>query len=514
MMLFMYLFRDHKVLITKKSNHKRLLFFCCPKGGFTIAIYHCSIKIISRGKGKSAVAAAAYRSGEQLINNYDGITHDYTRKSGIAYTEIMLPSHAPPDFQNRAVLWNSVEKIEKSKNSQLAREIELAIPKELNREQQISLVREYVNDNFVSAGMCADFAIHDKSDGNPHAHIMLTMRPLEQNGEWGAKSKKEYITDKNGERIKLKNGNFKTRKVDTVDWNEQSKAELWRSAWADIANKYLAENSVDERIDHRSFERQGTERIPTIHLGVTASQMERKGIATERGNINREIKTQNKILAEIKAKISALKNWLADLFRQKKDIASPSAEPNPIEIVLQMQGQKQSIWNKVNVLKDTATAVSYLQSNNITTLTQLDEKSKTINSQFNITRKELIGIENKIFDLSEKVKQTDIYLKHREMYKKYVAIPKDKDKRYRLEHISEIVLYEGAIKYLKENLTDNRIYPQEWKSELKSLTEQKQKLYSEYESLKTENKLLGDIKRTVNSALRRQTQKRNIDIER
>lgn len=216
-----------------------MLFFCCPKGGFTIAIYHCSIKIISRGKGKSAVAAAAYRSGEKLINNYDGITHDYTRKSGIAYTEIMLPSHAPPDFQNWAVLWNSVEKIEKSKNSQLAREIELAIPKELNREQQILLVREYVNDIFVSVGMCADIAVHDKSDGNPHAHIMLTMRPLNENGEWGAKSKKEYITDKNGERIKLKNGNFKTKKVDTIDWNEQSKAELWRSKWAELANKYL-----------------------------------------------------------------------------------------------------------------------------------------------------------------------------------------------------------------------------------------------------------------------------------
>ena len=268
-----------------------MLFFCCPKGGFTIAIYHCSIKIISRGKGKSAVAAAAYRSGEKLINNYDGITHDYTRKSGIAYTEIMLPSHAPPDFQNRSVLWNSVEKIEKSKNSQLAREIELAIPKELNREQQISLVREYVNDNFVAVGMCADIAVHDKSDGNPHAHIMLTMRPLEQDGTWGAKSRKEYITDKNGERIKLKNGNFKTRKVDTVDWNEQSKAELWRSKWAELANKYLSENEIADRIDHRSFERQGTEQIPTIHLGVAASQMERKGIETSTVKSRREIKS-------------------------------------------------------------------------------------------------------------------------------------------------------------------------------------------------------------------------------
>ena len=155
-----------------------------------MAIYHCSIKIISRSKGKSAVAASTYRSSETITNKYDGITHDFTRKGGIVHTEIMLPPSAPPDFADRSVLWNSVEKVEKSKNSQLAREIEIALPVELDREQQIQLVREYVRNNFVSVGMCADFAIHDKQDGNPHAHIMLTMRPLEQSGGWGSKVQK------------------------------------------------------------------------------------------------------------------------------------------------------------------------------------------------------------------------------------------------------------------------------------------------------------------------------------
>ena len=164
---------------------------------------------------------------------------------------------------------------------------------------------------------------------------------MEQDGTWGAKSRKEYITDKNGERIKLKNGNFKTRKVDTVDWNEQSKAELWRSKWAELANKYLAENKITERIDHRSFERQGTQQIPTIHLGVAASQMERKGIETERGNINREIKARNKILAAIKAKMSALKNWLADIFKRKE---TQPPEQNLIELL-----QELSTPQKVNM---------------------------------------------------------------------------------------------------------------------------------------------------------------------
>ncbi len=149
-----------------------------------MAIFHCPIKIIQRSKGKSAVAAAAYRSGTKLTNEWDGLTHDYTRKGGIIHSEVMLPAHAPPEFSDRSILWNSVEQIETSKNSQLAREVEAALPVELTREQQLALVCEYVKDNFVSAGMCADFAIHDKGTGNPHVHILLTIRPLDDNGGW------------------------------------------------------------------------------------------------------------------------------------------------------------------------------------------------------------------------------------------------------------------------------------------------------------------------------------------
>ena len=156
-----------------------------------MAIYHCCIKIIKRSEGRSAVAAAAYRSGERLINEWDGMTHDYTKKCGIVHTGILLPSHAPSEFQDRSALWNSVEKIEKSRDAQL------------DRREQIRLVRAYVRDTFVSSGMCADFSIHDKGDGNPHAHIMLTLRPLKENGEWGAKCRKEYDLDGHGRRIRI-----------------------------------------------------------------------------------------------------------------------------------------------------------------------------------------------------------------------------------------------------------------------------------------------------------------------
>ncbi len=500
--------------MSNKFNTKKSSLICHNgKEAIFIAIYHCSIKIISRGKGKSAVGAAAYRSGEKLTNNYDGITHDYTRKSGIAYTEIMLPDHAPPEFMNRSVLWNAVEQIEKSKNSQLAREIEIAIPKELPTEQQISLVREYVKDNFVAVGMCADFAIHDKADGNPHAHILLTMRPLEQDGQWGAKSKKEYITDKNGERIKLKNGNFKSKKVDTIDWNNKEKAELWRSAWADISNKYLAENKVEERIDHRSFERQGTEQIPTIHLGVAASQMEKRGIVTERGQINREIKAQNKILAEIKEKLSAFAKQIKELVTSLIPSTSTAIdEPNPIDLLMKVQQKRKAqIFGRLAPVNDLSSAIEYLQERNIITLSALDEQIRQVKNKFNGVREELKTVEGDIARLSETIKQAETYKEHRELYKQYMALPKGKDDNFRNSHITEILLYEAAVRYIKDNVPEHKLYLAEWKKKLQELSAKKDKLYTDYYSCKDEKAMIDKIEKTVESNIRQHSKKRNRD---
>ena len=258
-----------------------------------MAIYHCSVKTIGRSSGRSSVGASAYRSGEKLYNQRDGLTHDYTRKTGVTHTEVMTPSHAPEWANNREKLWNEVEKIEKAKNSQLAREVEVAIPKELSKENQIELIREYTKENFVNKGMVADVSIHDKGDGNPHAHILLTMRPFQQNGSWGAKAKKEYILDKQGEKIKLPSGEYKSRKISSTDWDKKETLETWRENWAKQANKYLEREGHKERIDHRSYKEQGIEKLPTIHLGQTAHQLEKKGIATDRGNINREVEEFN-----------------------------------------------------------------------------------------------------------------------------------------------------------------------------------------------------------------------------
>jgi hypothetical protein len=258
-----------------------------------MAIYHCTCKIISRGQGRSAVSAAAYRSGEKLYNEYDGIEHDYTKKGGVVYSEIMLCENAPKEYQDRQTLWNAVEQIEKSSKAQLAREYEVALPVELSREEQIKLVRDFAKENFVDNGMCVDFSIHDKEDGNPHAHIMLTTRPIEQDNSWGVKQKKEYILDKNGQKqYDKKKQTYKCKTVKTTNWDSKEFLQRSRESWAEKVNQELEKKSLPQRIDHRSLKEQGVDRVPTIHEGG-ARKLEKRGIKTDRGKINREIKTAN-----------------------------------------------------------------------------------------------------------------------------------------------------------------------------------------------------------------------------
>lgn len=274
-----------------------------------MAIYHFSAQMISRGNGKSSVAASAYRSGEKLTDERLNLTHDYTKKQGVEYTEILTPSNAPEWASDRNRLWNEVEKIEKSKNSQLAREINVALPMELSKEQQIELTKKYVQENFVAKGMVADIALHDNGNGNPHAHIMLTVRPFNEDGTWGAKSKKEYILDENGEKIKQKN-DFKSVKIETTAWNKKETLEKWREEWANHTNRALEKAGIEERIDHRTLKEQGIDRVAQIHVGVHANAMEKKGITTEKGTINNDIKEYNERMKALeKEKIVVLEEY-------------------------------------------------------------------------------------------------------------------------------------------------------------------------------------------------------------
>ena len=222
---------------------------------------HFKITIVKRSQGQSAVAGAAYQSGERLFSEYDQKTKFYNKKKELVHAEIILPPHAPPGYADRATLWNAVEAVENQWNSQLARRIVQAFPVEVPKEQYFSMIKEFCQEQFVSKGMIADFAIHDKGDGNPHAHILLTIRAMDEHGRWLPKARKVYDLDENGERIRLPSGNWKCHKENTVDWNDQKYAEVWRHGWETITNRYLEAAGRPERVDLRSFERQGIQQM-------------------------------------------------------------------------------------------------------------------------------------------------------------------------------------------------------------------------------------------------------------
>ena len=283
---------------------------------------HNEITIVQRSQRQSAVAAAAYQSGEKLFCEYDQQVKHYPEKRGIVHNEILLPANAPPEYADRNTLWNAAEAVEKQWNSQLARRWVLTIPREIPPDQYAVLVREFCQQQFVSKGMIADFAIHDPHPPghNPHAHVLLTMRAMDEHGKWLPKSRKVYDLDENGERIKLPSGRWKSHKEDTVDWNDQKYCEIWRHEWEVIQNRYLEANDRPERVDLRSYARQGLDIIPTVHEGAAVRQMEKRGIQTNIGNLNREIRAANSLMKSIRQLIQNLKGWITELGEKRKEL--------------------------------------------------------------------------------------------------------------------------------------------------------------------------------------------------
>lgn len=263
-----------------------------------MAIFHFQVQIITRGKGQSAVASASYRSGEKLVDERTGETKFYKRAVQ-PETMILAPSHAPEWVYDRNRLWNEVEKVEKNWNSQLSREINVALPRELSNEKQVELIRNFVQDQFVDKGMVADIAIHRDDQNNPHAHIMLTVRQFNEHGEWGNKKKKEYQLDRNGEKVLDKNGKPKYKTVSLTDWDNRDNVTMWREQWANYANQTLEKEGISEKITHLSHEARGLEELPTVHLGHVNHAMEKRGIQTEKGDHNRFVQEHNAIVVQI-----------------------------------------------------------------------------------------------------------------------------------------------------------------------------------------------------------------------
>ena len=467
-----------------------------------MAIYHLEAKMVSRGAGRSAVAASAYLSCSRMLNEYDGVQHDYTRKQGLAWQAVFLPPMALPEWQDREKLWIAVEEAEKTKDSRLAREFVAALPVELSRQQQIAFLQNFIREQFVSEGMCADVAIHDTDGHNPHAHILLTVRPLTETGAWQYKTEKEYLCIKDSEERGFTAAEFKSAqaegwekqyqyKVDkkkvymapsqaekygygraskypkstkygrqnpiSARWNSEEQLLAWREAWATAANRCLELAGHDSRIDHRSHAERGLEERPTIHEGVVARAMEKKGIIFDRCELNRQIKADNALLRELRGQVKKLAQTVKNTIPALAE-AMENLRKNLLLFCYQLgylRKGKERLNASLNTLRPA--------------LTQYNQLAKDIRNKMK-ERRSL---------LSEKKSFPAVHVfRHRELAAKIAALTED------LEELrSEKNLLLASLAYSEENAADQ--FPKDiaaMEQNLKRLEEQEQKYSAELDA--------------------------------
>ena len=458
--------------------------------------------MVSRGAGRSAVAASAYLSCSRMLNEYDGVQHDYTRKQGLAWQAVFLPPMALPEWQDREKLWIAVEEAEKTKDSRLAREFVAALPVELSRQQQIALLQNFIREQFVAEGMCADVAIHDTDGHNPHAHILLTVRPLTETGAWQYKTEKEYLCIKDGEERGFTAAEFKSAqaegwekqyqyKVDkkkvymapsqaekygygraskypkstkygrqnpiSARWNSEEQLLAWREAWATAANRCLELAGHDSRIDHRSHAERGLEERPTIHEGVVARAMEKKGIIFDRCELNRQIKADNALLRELRGQVKKLAQTVKNTIPALAE-AMENLRKNLLLFCYQLgylRKGKERLNASLNTLRPA--------------LTQYNQLAKDIRNKMK-ERRSL---------LSEKKSFSAVHVfRHRELAAKIAALTED------LEELrSEKNLLLASLAYSEENAADQ--FPKDiaaMEQNLKRLEEQEQKYSAELDA--------------------------------
>ena len=457
-----------------------------------MSAYHFHVTQIKRSKGQSAVACAAYRSGEKLFSDYYGEVSDYTRKRGIIHSEILLPAHAPPEYSDRQTLWNAVEKAEPHPKAQLAYSFDIALQNEFSIEENIALARQFLLNEFVSRGMICDFAVHlpDKKDGiqNPHFHVLCPMRPIDENGHWEAKQRREYVLDEHGERSRDKSGEYVFNAVPTTDWGSPETLEHWRKAWCDLCNSKFAEKGLEERIDHRSYERQGVELLPTVHEGPTVRAMEKQGIATEKGSLNKWIKATNKMILAAERKVSAMKNWVSEN-RQSSLIQSLNAYNS------MRNAGAYSQTAKVKNLKELTDDINYLKANGIETFEDLQGKLDEFNSKID-------GFKAQSNKKSARLKEIDNLLLWAQHYAENKPIAdelskikwKSKREKFKAENENSLRLYHMAERKLKPYFKDGKLPISAWKAEKLQTQEDFEEIQNQFSAVRDDVKRLWQIK--------------------
>ena len=480
-----------------------------------MALFHLHVTQVKRSAGQSVVASAAYRAGEKLHSEYYGETSDFTHKGGVVCTDIFLPPQAPAEYQDRATLWNAVEKAERGKKAQLAYSFDIALQNEFSMEENIALARQFVSEQLVSRGMIADFAIHqpDKEDGgipNPHFHILCPIRPIEESGKWGYKQRRVYRLDKDGNRIMGKDGNPLFDAVPTTDWGTPETLEHWREAWAAMVNAKFEEKGLSCRVDHRSYERQGVDILPTIHEGVAVRQMEAKGIPTDKGDFNRWIRKANEILRSIRKKVVDLTDWIKAV---REELSKPQAPTLAALLTDYYQGRNAGAWSrnaKIGNLKNFAEAVNYLTERGIVTLEDLEahisaqgERAEAVNTSMKAKR-------DRVNELKELLRLVDLYRDTKPIYDEWKGIKwKGKREDFERAHEGELRTFHMTRRKLdKHRSSAGKIPVHAWEQERARLEQEYQAEYEQYKPIKDDLWKLQQVKRNADTAIRQQEQTR------
>ena len=473
-----------------------------------MALFHFTVDQMKRSEGQSAIASAAYRSGERLYSEYYGEYSDYTRKGGVICSDILLPSHAPPEFADRQTLWNAVELVERGKKAQLAYSFEIALQNEFTIEENIALARQFLLDNFVSRGMTVDVAFHEKEteDGglpNPHFHFLCPMRPMNPDGTWGFKQHRVYRLDEDGNRIRDQNGKFLFDAVPTTDWGSPETLEHWRKAWADVCNAKFEEKGLDVRIDHRSYLRQGVDLLPTVHEGAAVRAMEKKGIRTEKGEFNRWIKATNAVIRDIRKKIALLSDWI-------KEIKAELAKPQTPDLVFLLRAyySKRSAGaysqkGKISNLKEMNETFNYLRANGIYTLEDLESRVSEHSAATEILKKTLDEQTARMKAIKQLYDSSAAFQSLKPVYDGLQKIKFEKPRaKYKAEHEAELKQFYAARRKLTGEFPDGKVDMKKLTEEYDELEQAHNTTYGEFKTVRDDLHRLWKVKSCVDTAAR------------
>lgn len=477
---------------------------------------HYEMTVISRGKNQSAVEKAAYQSGEKLYSERDHQTKYYKAKEDIAYTEILLPPNAPPEYSDRNTLWNAVEAVEPNWNSQLCRRFVISCPRELSLEDNIALIREYCLSEFVEKGMIADIGFHDPPPPghNPHAHVLLTMRPLDGQGHWMPKSRKEYVLDEYGNRIRDGNGKWKTRKVFTTDWDLKTNAKTWRHDWELLQNEYLEKAGRPERVSMKSLSRQGIDRIPEVHMGPAVAALEKKGMRTDIGNLNRDIRKTNALIAALKRTVAKLTEWLAEVKAAIAEIGMQPEEVYLVDLLIQKFNERKNDrvlhWDNlagarkagIKDFQRFAAITAYMREKNILTVEALDARMAEIMETTGPLRSRIRQIEKRMKLLDTVREKAARREELKPVHDEYLKLHwKSRQQKYEEEHKAELDEWKKCDRYIRKNLPDMEYRDKALYEKYAALKGELDVLKEQYSPTQSEIDMIKDIRWLVKDLL-------------